>query len=201
MSKRELAKLSNDAVKKQKFNEMSLFWFRMDLRLSDNLALLKARQSGRVVCIFIISPKDWKRHHVAPIKVDFWLRNLVLIQAELKTIGIPLIIRFASSLKDVPKIVLEVAVEIKANNLFYNIEYEIHELKRDADTTRLLEECSIVVCPTHDQCIAPPGLILSEKGKEYAVFSPFKKRFISAFFKLYLDGFFTSTTNQRRCFQ
>jgi len=74
----------------------SLVWFRSDLRVADNTALFEAcRRAGGasgkgVVAVFLISPGEWAAHDFAPIKVDFILRSLAVLSADLAKLNIPL---------------------------------------------------------------------------------------------------------------
>lgn len=45
-----------------------LVWFRMDLRLNDNLALAAACRDpkAQVLALYIATPEQWRQHHMAP---------------------------------------------------------------------------------------------------------------------------------------
>ncbi|MGA0805903.1 MAG: deoxyribodipyrimidine photo-lyase, partial [Pseudohongiellaceae bacterium] len=68
----------------------TLHWFRTDLRLDDNTALHAAASAGEVVALFIATPRQWDRHDDAPIKRDYWRRNLLQLEQRLLQHGIPL---------------------------------------------------------------------------------------------------------------
>jgi deoxyribodipyrimidine photo-lyase len=70
---------------------VNLVWFRNDLRVNDNPALFHACDDGQpVVAIYIATPEQWQRHDEAPIKRDFWRRNLVALREQLATLNIEL---------------------------------------------------------------------------------------------------------------
>ena len=73
--------------------QKQLLWFRQDLRIQDHTALWHAAQSGPLIALVILSPEQWRMHDDAPIKLDFYLRQIQAIQQELASIQIPLIIR------------------------------------------------------------------------------------------------------------
>ena len=52
----------------------SVMWFRRDLRLADNEALVAAARAGSVTPVFVIDPKFFE-HSGAP-RLAFLLRNL-----------------------------------------------------------------------------------------------------------------------------
>lgn len=66
-----------------------VFWMRMkDLRLKDNKALSLASQAAKklnkhLIILHVISPGDYEAHDRAPVRIDFVLRNLTLLQASL----------------------------------------------------------------------------------------------------------------------
>ena len=79
-----------------------LIWFRQDLRIHDHAALWHATQAGPCIAIVILSPKQWELHDDAPIKIDFYLRQIQKLQQELATLNIPLIIQKIELWKDIP---------------------------------------------------------------------------------------------------
>ncbi|CAG8517593.1 2860_t:CDS:2 [Ambispora gerdemannii] len=161
-----------------------VMWFRTDLRLKDNRALSLAskhatKQNKNLFALYIISPQEWKAHDVAPIRVDFWLRNLVSLQDKLEELNIPLIVRTVNLRRNVPSTVIEYCKAVNVSHLFANIEYEINESRRDKKVCSLAEHSDIVVSLEHDQCIIPPGLVLTKQQKPYTVYTPFKKSWLA----------------------
>ena len=45
----------------------TLFWFRRDLRLFSNEALIEALNNGAKHAIFFVCEKQWQQHQAAPI--------------------------------------------------------------------------------------------------------------------------------------
>ena len=83
----------------------SIYWFRSDLRISDNLALAKAMQaSDSLMGVFILTPDTWKAHDAAPCKVRFLLENVSELSKELWKYGVPLLIRRGPSFSHCPSI-------------------------------------------------------------------------------------------------
>ena len=68
-----------------------LIWFRQDLRIHDHAALWHATQTGSCVAIVVLSPEQWQRHDDAPIKIEFYLRQLQELKKQLDSLNIPLI--------------------------------------------------------------------------------------------------------------
>ncbi|CAG8584585.1 179_t:CDS:2, partial [Ambispora leptoticha] len=161
-----------------------VMWFRTDLRLKDNRALSLASKHAimhnkNLFALFIISPQEWQTHDVASIRVDFWLRNLSSLQKQLEKLNIPLIVRTVGLRKNVPSAVIESCKAVNASHLFVNIEYEVNESRRDKKVCSLAEHNDIVVSLEHDQCVIPPGLLLTKQQKPYTVYTPFKKLWLT----------------------
>ncbi len=159
-----------------------LHWFRVDLRTHDNTALLAAsRESkGRVVGLYVISPADWKRHDESPVKIRFILRGLRELSGELAKLNIPLLIRTAPSVSDVPGIVARVASDCNASAVYANREYEIHEVARDERVAGRLASGNRNLSLFHDQTVIPPAELRTGDDGPYTVFSPFKRRWLTA---------------------
>ncbi|KXN66326.1 DNA photolyase [Conidiobolus coronatus NRRL 28638] len=159
----------------------TLMWFRTDLRVEDNRALERALINSRIsnapiIFLFLVSINEWKSHDYSPWKINFWLRNAQDLASQLNELGFPFIFKTIDSIQEAPKKVLEVCREFNSNEVFYNIDYEVNELKRDRLTTELLEGKGIKVRKFHDQCVVPPGEVLTDKDAPYSMFTLFKNR-------------------------
>ena len=60
-----------------------LVWLRTDLRILDNPALFSAADSGHVTALFLLTPKQWQVHGIAPRKIAFILRSLDTVSEQL----------------------------------------------------------------------------------------------------------------------
>ncbi|MBA4120623.1 MAG: deoxyribodipyrimidine photo-lyase [Isosphaera sp.] len=158
-----------------------LVWFRSDLRVDDNTALIEAadRATGGVVGLYVVSPGDFARHDWAACRVDFVLRNLAALSASLERLRIPLLIRTATRWQEVPAAVLAVAREHGCYAAHWNREHEVNEAARDARARRLLEEATCAVYEYNDQTVIPPGDLRTQGGKPYTVFTPFKRAWMA----------------------
>ncbi len=71
---------------------MSLHWFRMDLRLHDNTALLKAIESGsKLIPLYILDPDYLDSTLVGANRLEFLLKTLNSLDADLRKIGVTLL--------------------------------------------------------------------------------------------------------------
>ena len=70
-----------------------IIWFRTDLRIDDNTALLSAlSQCEEVQGIYIFSQSQWDLHNESNIKHDFLITNLTLLEESLAKLNIPLVV-------------------------------------------------------------------------------------------------------------
>ncbi len=156
-----------------------LHWFRRDLRVRDNTGLLEAARIADegVVGVFVVSPSEWRAHDDAPVKVEFWLRNLRELTKRLGKLNIPVVIVRAERAADVPVALLKLARRAKCDALTFNAEYEVDEARRDEAVRRAFEgdEREVIAC--HDRCILAPGTVRTNTGGIYTVFTPFQNRF------------------------
>ncbi|MGC5703509.1 deoxyribodipyrimidine photo-lyase [Pseudomonas sp. NFXW11] len=154
---------------------MQLIWLRSDLRLHDNTALTAATQRGPTVALYLLSPEQWQAHDDAPCKVDFWLRNLQHLSTALSRLNIPLLIRSATTWDQAPQVLLDLCRQLQVQGLHFNQEYGVHESRRDAAVTRVLEQAAISVQGYLDQLLFQPGSVLTKSGGYFQVFSQFRK--------------------------
>src|ERR1700693_1948106 len=154
----------------------SLFWFRNDLRLSDNPALTASVARGNpVIAVFIWSPDEegtWKPGAAS----RWWLhQSLVQLSADLRKRGSKLIIRrgpFIESIKDLIK-------STGADGVFWNRRYEPAFVKSDRQISQLLQRSKIRAESHQGNLLFEPEEILTKQQRPYHVFPPFWKACLS----------------------
>lgn len=172
------------ARKKVKVGGAVVHWFKMDLRTSDNRALYMASELAKgagvpLIALYVISPQDWDAHFSAPIRVDFTLRTLEVLKADLEKLDIPLHVETVDKRKDVPAKIATLMKEWNANHLFANMEYEVDELRREAKMVEMLAESEKAFEVVHDTCVVPPGNLKTGAGRQYAVYSPWYRSWVA----------------------
>lgn len=156
-------------------------WFREhDLRVLDNTALYHASQLSPdgLIAIFILSPEEWGAHDMSPCRAEFILQHLAALSQNLLEFNIPLLIEFAENKIDVIKLLLETIDKHQIKQVFYNEQYEINESRRDAIVASKCAEKKIKIFSFHDQVVLPPGEVLTQSGKYFTVFTPFKRAWL-----------------------
>ena len=152
-----------------------LLWFRNDLRVHDNPAVAYALAHGVTQAVFIATPEEWSKHHMAPIKVDLILRHVALLDAQLKQLGIDLTIIHGSDYNSQIDTILTHLESIQSNQVIVNQELELRERNRDEK----LKQLGINIMAFEGDVIVPKGLVRNNSGAMFKVFTPFKKAWLN----------------------
>jgi deoxyribodipyrimidine photo-lyase len=165
-------------------NDAVVHWFKCDLRTKDNHALHLASEKAKskgvpLICIYIVSPQDFEAHLTSPVRVDLILRTLRVLKEDLATLDIPLYVETVEKRKTIPERILGLLDEWGAKHLFTNVEYEVDELRREAKLVRKCLEKGIAMDVMADTCVVSPGELVSGSGKQYAVYSPWYRAWVS----------------------
>ncbi|MFW6743175.1 cryptochrome/photolyase family protein [Acinetobacter pittii] len=166
-------------------NVNQLIWFRQDLRVRDHAALWHASQQGPCIGLIILSPEQWKMHHDAPIKINFYLRQLQQLKKELEQLNIPLIIQVTPYWKDIADYISKLSTQLNIENVYSNIEIGVNELKRDKTVQDFLNQQGKELFLFHDRTIFPLRSIRNHSQQPYQVFGAFKK---ACYSKLDISG-------------
>ena len=159
-----------------------LIWFRSDLRIDDNPALLQASKScDELIGIYIFSQSQWALHNESAVKLEFLHNNLILLEQSLQKFNIPLIVieteNYESLSSDLASFVKFHSVE----HIYWNNEFGVNERNRDLNVKNLLKDAGINSTYFDDQVIYEPGYLQTGQGKPFSVFTPFKRRWIENF--------------------
>ncbi len=147
----------------------TLLWFRQDLRLFDNPALLWAAARGAILPVYILDTTDpW-----APGAASrWWLHHaLTALQAALAQHGLPLVLRRG----DPRQLILQLAADAKADAICWNRCYEPHAIARDTALKARLKDSGLTVATHNAALLFEPWEIKSQTGTPYKVFTPYYK--------------------------
>lgn len=167
-----------------KVGDAVVHWFKSDLRTRDNRALRLASEKARerdvpLLTMYIVSPQDFEAHLTSPARVDFILRTLRVLKADLAKLDIPLYVETVERRKSIPGRILELVGGWGAKHLFANAEYEVDELRRDQSLVRACLEKGIAMDVLPDTCVVKPGELASGSGKQYAVYTPWFRSWVA----------------------
>jgi len=141
----------------------AMMWFRRDLRLSDNPALLDAVQAGggRVLGVFVVDPLLWKRS--GDPRRDHLATSL---RALSKAMGGRLVVRSGDPVTVIPQL----AEEIGAVSVHISADYAPYGQGRDQEVEASLN-CPLVA--TGSPYAIAPGRIFNQQDRPYQVFTPY----------------------------
>jgi len=142
----------------------TIVWFRQDLRLADNPALVHACEKGEIIPVFILDEHD--RQPGAASK--WWLHHSLLALEE--SLG-GLMLR-----KGDPLTILQGLIEeFNADGVVWNRGYEPHIVKRDTEIKSTLSDTGIEVKSFRGSVVREPWEIETGSGGPYKVYTPFWK--------------------------
>ena len=164
-----------EAVKTQPL-DAALFWFRRDLRATDNAGLYHALKSARRVhCVFVF---DTQILDALPSKsdrrVEFIWESIRELAASLQQMGGGLLVHRARAEALIPKLARELSVDA----VFTNEDYEPDALVRDLQVRDALMQSDIGFHTFKDTVIFEKDEVLTQLGGTYSVFTPYKNAWL-----------------------
>src|SRR6478735_7188741 len=143
----------------------SVLWFRRDLRLSDNPALLAAAADGPVLPLFVVDPVLW-RPAGAPRR-GYLADSLRSLSAAVGRLGV---------LEGDPvRRVVEAARAVGAQRVHVAADFGPYGARRDAAVEQALGEAGIELVRTGSPYAVAPGRLTTGGGTPYQVFTPFHR--------------------------
>jgi deoxyribodipyrimidine photo-lyase len=153
----------------------ALHWFRTDLRIRDNTSLLAAAGNGPVIALFIATPQQWQQHDDAPIKIDFWRRNLAVLEQDLSELSIPLLYAMVPAYTDIPALLEDLLPVLGVTALHCNREFPLNEHNRDKAVAAACRSLGITMHLHDDQVLLPPENVCNKSGEPFKVFTPWSR--------------------------
>ena len=150
----------------------TLVWLRNDLRINDNVALLKAIALGdAVIPVFIWAP-DEESPWAPGAATRWWLhQSLKSLDTALRKKGSRLILRHGKTLPVIQSLLKETG----AKRIVWNRHYEPAIVERDTRTKKVLREQGVAVESFSGHLLCEPSLIRTQAGEPFKVFTPFWK--------------------------
>ena len=147
-----------------------IVWFRRDLRLADNPALLCALETGAQILPVWIDTRDDEGDWPPGGASQWWLHHsLHALAAALTERGSRLIIRRGPA----AAAIRELLAETGADGVFWNRLYEPHAVARDKDIKRWLKNQDLTARSFAASLLVEPWRVATGADKPYRVFSPF----------------------------
>jgi deoxyribodipyrimidine photo-lyase len=153
---------------------INIFWFRRDLRLTDNAGLYHALKAGKpVIPLFIFDKMILEKlDNKADARVEFIHTAVSNIQQQLE--------KYGSTLEVFHGIPSDVFTNLISKypiaTVFTNHDYEPYATERDEKISRLLKDKNIGFCSFKDQVIFEKSEIVKDNGDPYTVFTPYSRK-------------------------
>ena len=156
--------------------QLSVFWFRRDLRIDDNVGLYHALKSGnKVLPIFIFDSEILEK---LPSKKD---ARLEMIHTALGKLSDAMMENKCNvgMYHGKPKAVFEKLIEkYSVKKVFTNHDYEPYAKNRDEEIKNLLKKKGVAFETFKDQVIYEKSEITKDDGSPYRVYTPYSKKWI-----------------------
>jgi deoxyribodipyrimidine photo-lyase len=142
-------------------------WFRRDLRLADHPALVAAAATGSIVVpLFVVDPMFASAGAPRRAYMHAALAGLD------DSMGGALVYRYGDPTTVVPRF----AEEVGAESVFVTRDYAPYGRRRDAAVAEQLHGDGRALIGRGSPYAVPPGSVVKDDGRPYAVFTPFRKR-------------------------
>ena len=153
-------------------SKVTIFWFRRDLRLEDNVGFFKVLNGNYpVLPLFIFDTNILQRLPKNDARVNFIHDTLQQMKVELQSLGSDLGIYHGH-----PKDVFErVCRDFDVQHIVCNRDYEPYALKRDAEILKFLEGKAIGFHTFKDQVLFEMDEVVKVDGSPYVVYTPYMK--------------------------
>ena len=158
--------------------DRALVWFRRDLRAEDHAALHHAlRQARAVHCVFVFDtgildalPSREDR------RVEFIWHAVAELGATLRELGGGLNVLHGAACELIPALAASLGVDA----VFTNHDYEPAAIARDAAVAQALARDGRRLLTFRDQCIFEKDELLTQAGRPFTVFTPYRNAWLRA---------------------
>ncbi len=155
-------------------DKISIFWYRRDLRLEDNVGFYHALQNGvPVLPIFIFDTEILENLPKNDARVTFFHGQLQKMRDELQNKYNSTIALFKG---DVISVFEGLIREYDISSVYTNHDYEPYAIKRDLKVESLLSQNGIDFHSFKDQVIFEKNEVVKDDGTPYLVYTPYKKK-------------------------
>lgn len=154
--------------------EISIFWFRRDLRLDDNVGFLEALKSDfPVLPIFIFDKEIISKLPKNDARVTFLYSTLQAMRKKLQEENDSSLAIYYGKPFDIFKSITE---DYSVKNIFTNRDYEPYAKERDTQIASFSLERNIIFKTFKDQVIFEKSDIVKGDGDPYVVYTPYKNK-------------------------
>ena len=174
--------------------ETTIFWFRRDLRLTDNAGLYHAlKENKNVLPVFIFDTTILDDlEDKADRRVEFIHQSLRTLKEQLEEQGSSLLVMHGDPVK--------IFQRLNPKSVYANRDYEPLAIHRDDHVKRILESNKSTMKTYKDQVIFEQREVVKDNGEPYTIFTPYSKKWksiLNTFYsKSYPTGIYFSSFRQ-----
>jgi deoxyribodipyrimidine photo-lyase len=153
-----------------------IHWFRRDLRLSDNTALLAAsNEASQVIPVYILS--SWKKHHgwTGPKRQEFLCQCLDSLAKNLDHIGSKLIFREGDAVAELERLVSQTGAEA----IYFNRDPDPYGKAAEARLAATCERLGIRCVGFKDHVMHDWSEVKTGSNQPYRVYTPYSRNWLS----------------------
>lgn len=156
----------------------SVFWFRRDLRMEDNTALIEAlKSSEEVMSVFIFDQQILQELPIDDARVSFIYDIITNLNKKLKEYESSVLCLHGNPLQ----VWEELITQFEISTVYANKDYEPYARDRDKNVKTLLNQHGIDFKLYKDQVIFEESEIVKDDGKPYTVFTPYKNKWLRTY--------------------
>ena len=166
--------------------QLTIFWHRRDLRISDNAGLFKALKTGTSVQpVFIFDTTILSHLPPNDQRVLFIYQTIRKLQEDYSKIGVSLWVFHGDPKVIIPDLVKKHCIK----KVFCNRDYEPGAIARDKFVFEKLKELNCTFSGSKDQVIFEKEEVVKPDGNPYSVYTPYMKRWKETLNDFYLKSY------------
>jgi deoxyribodipyrimidine photo-lyase len=147
----------------------AIYWFRQDLRLSDNPALSAAASDSEILPVYILDDVNAGEYFMGAASRSWLHHSLIALNKQLKG-------KLKVYKGDPTNILLEIAKNDSVDSIYWNRCYEPWQISRDKNIKKLFEEHNIAVNSYNGSLLWEPWEVLKQDKTPYKVFTPYYRK-------------------------
>lgn len=160
-------------------SNLTVFWFRRDLRLQDNHGLYQAlKASDKVLPLFIFDTYILsKLDNRADLRIQFIYSSVRQLKIDLENIGSTLLVAYGTPIA----VYQELVAQLDLRAVYTNHDYEPYARKRDQAVASYLATHQVAFHHYKDQVIFEQSEVVKDDRSPYTVFTPYMRKWKSVF--------------------